>query len=322
MSSTGITVGVHVPPEGFSFDEMKRICLTVERLGFGLFTVTDHLMRMSRPEVVEGRHPLECWTTLAGLAAATSKIRLAPLVSCYGYRYPTVLAKMATTVDIISNGRLILGVGAGWHQMEFEGFMGRFPPVSERMRGLEETVQICRSMFLNELTSFQGKLFKVARVLNSPLPVQRSIPIMVGGGGLKRTLRIAARYADISHFDVVPSEAVLDQKLSALAAHCKAVGRDYDEIRKGITFYLVIGDTEEEIESRIHEGAEWRYSSVERFRSRVGPVRGNTEQCMEALRAYIRKGITMFTLYLVSYDYRRVMEDVKFFAEEIMPQLK
>ncbi|MCW4039052.1 MAG: LLM class flavin-dependent oxidoreductase [Candidatus Bathyarchaeota archaeon] len=128
MVSTELVLGAHVPPEGFNFAEMKEICLTAERVGFDLFTTTDHLMRMAQPDTIRGRHPLECWSTLAGLAAATSTIRLAPLVSCYGYRRPTVLAKMATTVDIISNGRLIFGIGAGWHQKEFEGFMGRFSP--------------------------------------------------------------------------------------------------------------------------------------------------------------------------------------------------
>ncbi|MFH0749200.1 MAG: LLM class flavin-dependent oxidoreductase [Candidatus Bathyarchaeota archaeon] len=107
-----IWFGVHVPPEGKNFDEIKAICKTVEDSGFDLFTMTDHFMNMRNPNGQEG-HPLECWTTLAALASVTKKVKLGPLVSCYGYRRPTVLAKMATTVDIISNGRLVLGIGAG-----------------------------------------------------------------------------------------------------------------------------------------------------------------------------------------------------------------
>ena len=107
-----IWFGVHVPPEGKNFDQMKSICRRVEEGGFELFTITDHLLNMQNPNG-PSNHPLECWTTLAGLAAVTSKIKLASLVTCYKYRRPTVLAKMATTVDIISNGRLILGIGAG-----------------------------------------------------------------------------------------------------------------------------------------------------------------------------------------------------------------
>lgn len=320
--STDLVLGAHVPPEGFTFAEMKEICLTAERVGFDLFTTTDHLMRMAQPDTIEGRYPLECWSTLAGLAAATRRIRLAPLVSCYGYRRPTVLAKMATTVDIISNGRLIFGIGAGWHQQEFEGFMGRFPPVGERMNGLEETIQICRSMFTNQRTSFQGNLYQVENVVNSPLPVQRPMPLLVGGGGLKRTLKIAATYADISHFDVCPSGDVLNQKLTALMSHCKTVGRDYGDIQKGVAFYLVLGDTEEDVEKRIREGAHWRYSPVDRFRSRVGPVKWDIDQCVTAMRGYMEKGVSFFTVYFVSYAYQRVLEDLTVFAEEIMPQIR
>ncbi|MCW4039053.1 MAG: LLM class flavin-dependent oxidoreductase [Candidatus Bathyarchaeota archaeon] len=171
-------------------------------------------------------------------------------------------------------------------------------------------------------TSFQGNLYQVENVVNSPLPVQRPMPLMVGGGGLKRTLKIAAKYADISHFDVCPSGDVLDQKLNALKSHCKTVGRDYGDIQKGIAFYLVLGDTKEDIEKRIREGAHWRYSTVDRFRSRVGPVKGDIDQYVTAMRGYMDKGVSLFTVYFVSYEYQRVMEDITVFAEEIMPHIK
>ncbi len=122
-----ISFGIHTPPEGKNFDTMREYCQTAERLGYDLFTITDHFMNMMDP-AGHDNHPLECWTTLAGLGAITDRIALGPLVSCALYRHPTVLAKIATTVDIISKGRLIFGVGAGWHEMEFKGFMGQFPP--------------------------------------------------------------------------------------------------------------------------------------------------------------------------------------------------
>ncbi|MDQ1279623.1 MAG: hypothetical protein QG670_885, partial [Thermoproteota archaeon] len=144
-----IWFGIHAPPEGRNFEETRQICQIVEEAGFDLFTMTDHLMNMRNPNGAIN-HPLESWTTLAALAAVTKKIRLGTLVTCYAYRRPTILAKVATTVDIISNGRLIFGIGAGWHEEEFRGFMNRFPPVKERLQGLRETVEICRSMFANE----------------------------------------------------------------------------------------------------------------------------------------------------------------------------
>lgn len=301
--------------EGRDFEELKKFCLGVEGLGFDLFTIPDHFMNMGHPDGPD-KHPLECWTTLAGLAATTSKIRLGPLVSCYGYRRPTVLAKMATTVDIISNGRLIFGIGAGWHQKEFEGFMGRFPSVGKRMTGLEETIQICTSMFKNERTSFKGKMYHVENVLNSPLPVQRPPPIMVGGGGEKKTLRIAAKYADISHFAFNPSEDVLDRKLSALKRHCRDVKRDFDEIKKGISVFPILGFTEKEVEDKIRKRAQRRGMPLDEYRKRLGPVSGTPDQCIQAMRSYMDKGVSLFAIGLQD------IESAKLFAEEIMRKLR
>ncbi len=315
LSLKNIVFGLHVPPEGRSFEEMKNMCLAAERLGFDLFTVTDHFMNMGRPDGPNS-HPLECWSTLAGLAAVTHKIRLGPLVSCYYYRSPTVLAKMATTIDIISNGRLVFGIGAGWHQQEFKGFMGRFPSVEERMKGLEETVHICRSMFTHERTSFKGKLYHVNNVLNSPLPIQRPPPIMVGGGGLRKTLLIAAKYADISHFAFNPTEEVLNRKLHALKKHCKAEKRDFETIRKGISIRPIIGFTEREIETTLTKAARRRRMAVDEYREELGPFVGTPDQCIEVMSKYIQKGVTFFTLGFPN------LEDAKFFTEEIVQKLR
>ena len=245
---------VHAPPEGKNFEEMKKICQTSEASGFDLFTLTDHLMNMGNPNGPDN-HPLECWTTLAGLAAVTDRIKLGTLVTCYAYRLPTILAKMATTVDIISGGRLIFGIGAGWHEEEFKGFLGRFPPPGERLRGLRETVEICKSMFTQERTTYHGKMYQFDNVLNSPQPVQKPIPILIGGAGEKVTLKIAAEHADISH--IVTSDLdTLDHKLSVLEKHCESVGRDYNDIRKG-AFVRVGGSaptvTMDDVVNRIEE---------------------------------------------------------------------
>lgn len=315
MSLQEIVFGVHAAPEVRSFQEIRDLCLQAERLGFDLFTITDHFMSMRQPDGPD-RHPLECWSTLAGLAAVTNRIRLGPLVSCYYYRQPTVLAKMATTIDIISNGRLVFGIGAGWHQKEFEGFFGRFPPVKERMTGLEETIQICRSMFTNERTTFKGRLYQIENALNSPLPVQRPPPIMVGGGGEKRTLRIAAKYANISHCAFNPSEQELDKKLTALRKHCESVGRDYDEIKKGISLFPIIGLTNEEIEAKIKQRAQRAGVALDEYKKRLGPVTGTPEHCMEAMREYIEKGVSLFTVGFLD------PEDTRFFAENVLPKLR
>jgi F420-dependent oxidoreductase-like protein len=309
-----VIFGLHVPPEGLSFEEMKTLCLRAEELGYDLFTVTDHFMNMAQPDRAD-KHPLECWSTLAGLAAVTRKIRLGPLVSCYYYRAPTVLAKMATTVDVISNGRLVFGIGAGWHQKEFEGFLGRFPSVKERMTGLEETVQICRSMFMNERTSFNGKLYHYENVLNSPLPVQKPLPIMVGGGGEKKTLHIAAKYADISHCAFNPPMEALNQKLGVLKRHCEAVNRNFDEIKIGISVNPFIGLTEDEAEAKIRKRAEQLGLTLDEFRKRLGPARGTPEKCIEAMKEYIDSGVSLFTASFPQ------PADAEFFATEVVRKL-
>jgi alkanesulfonate monooxygenase SsuD/methylene tetrahydromethanopterin reductase-like flavin-dependent oxidoreductase (luciferase family) len=310
-----VVFGLHVPPEGRDFKEIKNICIGAENLGFDLFTITDHFMNMSQPDG-PSRHPLECWSTLAGLAAVTSKIRLGPLVSCYYYRHPTVLAKMATTIDIISRGRLVFGIGAGWHQKEFEGFFGQFPRVSERMKGLEETIQICRSMFENERTSFTGKLYHVDNVLNSPLPVQRPMPILVGGGGELRTLRIAAKYADISHFAFNPTEEVVNMKLAALKKHCGIVKREFSEVRKGISITPIVGFTKEEIKNRIRQRAESLGMTLDEYQKRVGSIGGTPEHYVEIIRGFIDKGVTLFTTGFLD------LKNAQLFAKEVIAKLR
>jgi len=313
---------------------MKNVCLEAERLGFDLFTVVDHSIAQW-PLKDRDNNPLESWTTLAGLAAVTNRIRLGPLVSCYAYRRPTVLAKMATTIDIISNGRLVFGIGAGsshgWQVQEFNSFMGRFPPTRERLRGLEETVEICKGMFTSERTTYHGRLYKVDDALNSPQPIQKPIPIMIGGGGERRTLRIAAKHANISHvgFSGPASDIkILDAKLSALRKHCEVVGRDYDEIRKGTGFVIFTGHTEAESEAKIG-----------RFCKAIGMSRGSPaargllrcagtpDKVASVIKEYIDEGLGLITCTFYNFDDTHArdigadLDDMNFFYDEVIPQL-
>lgn len=305
--------GIHVPPEGVSFDDVKRLCLEAETLGYDLFTVTDHFMNMMNPQGLKG-HPLECWTLLSALASTSSRIKLGSLVTCYAYRHPTLLAKMATTVDIISKGRLIFGIGAGWHREEFRAFLGRFPPAEERLRGLEEALEICRSMFTREKTTYEGQIYRVEDVLNLPRPVQRPPPILVGGGGEKRTLRITAKHADISHFAGRDLESV-DRKLRALRKHCEEVGRGYEEIRKGIGVRIVMGD-KEETKMKLRRFAETIEVGLEEIKRRMRPLIGTSEEIEAYLDELRSRGIRLITLVFHDED------DIKLFAEEVMPNFR
>jgi F420-dependent oxidoreductase-like protein len=305
--------GVHHQPEGRDFEDMRHAVKLVEANGYDLFTVTDHFMNMADPNGPRN-HPLEAWTTIAGLAAVTSKIRLGTLVSCYAYRRPTVLAKMATTVDIISRGRLIFGIGAGWHEAEFQGFMGEFPNPGTRLTGLKETLEICIGMFNNERFSYSGSLYKVVNVLNKPQPVQKPMPVMVGGSGEKRTLRYAAKYADISHFFVKDLDS-LSHKLSVLKGHCEKVGRDFDEIVKGTTFRLALGSAKE-IDEKIEKRSRETGIPVQRMKIRLAVGAGKSDDVADRLKDFFDNGLELVTLSF--YD----LDDIKLFAKEVIPQLK
>lgn len=302
--------GVHLPSEGKDWSYMREACLDVEANGYDLFTTTDHFMNMWNPKG-EGNHPLECWTLLSSLAAVTKRVKLGPLVGCYGYRQPTVLAKIATSVDIISGGRLVFGIGAGWHEDEFNGFMGRFPPVSERLRGLRETIEICRGMFSNEHFTYKGKLYDVENVLNKPQPVQKPIPIMVGGGGEKVTLQLAAKYADISHF-FTGDLNILEAKITALRGHCEKLGRDYDSIRKATGFTILLGRSEAEAEEKLSKTAAMRGQTTEELRKRIGPGFGTPEKVSAQMAEYVDRGIGLITLSFAD------MTDGPVFADKVM----
>ncbi|MHA2408395.1 MAG: TIGR03560 family F420-dependent LLM class oxidoreductase [Candidatus Ranarchaeia archaeon] len=303
---------IHVPPEDRNFEEMKDICKKVEQDGFDLVTITDHLMNMRNPNGT-GNHPLECWTTLAGLAAVTETIKLGPLVSCYGYRRPTILAKMATTVDNISKGRLIFGIGAGWHEAEFKGFMGRFPPVRERLQGLRETVKICRQMFTTDRSTYHGILYHVENVLNAPQPTQKPVPIMVGGGGEKVTLNIAAKYADISHFFSGNLET-LEHKLVVLKNHCKKVNRNYHEIRKATSMEMIIGKTKTESERKLNQRAKSLGMTLEATRTRVGAGYGTPDMITKTIHEYVDRGVGLITFRFTGFD------NLHLFSREVLPQ--
>ncbi|TRO53017.1 TIGR03560 family F420-dependent LLM class oxidoreductase [Candidatus Bathyarchaeota archaeon] len=305
--------GVHHQPEGRDWNHMKKAVHLVEDSGFDLFTVTDHFMNMADPEGPYN-HPLEAWTLLAALAAETSKIRLSPLVSCYGYRRPTVLAKMATTVDIISGGRLIFGIGGGWHEAEFKGFMGKYPSGPRRLTGLKETIEIAKGMFTHERFSYDGKLYKVDNVLNSPQPIQKPIPIMVGGGGEQRTMRYAARYADISHFFINNLDQ-LKHKLQILKKHCKREGTDYDRIVKGTTFRVVLG-SEKEINAKIEKRAKEYHLPVEPMKNRLGLGAGKPSDVADRFKELFDNGLGLVTLSFID------MDDIPVFAEEVISQFR
>jgi F420-dependent oxidoreductase-like protein len=183
---------------------------------------------------------LEAYTALGYLAACTSRAKLVTLVTGVIYREPGILAKIVTTLDVLSAGRAWLGIGAAWNEQESRGLGIEFPPVAERFERLEETLQICLQMWRGDQSPYQGTHYQLARPMNSPQSLTRPHPpVMIGGGGEKKTLRLVARYADACNLFPGPD---LARKLDVLRAHCDAEGRDYDSITKTCYHVFDVGE--------------------------------------------------------------------------------
>jgi F420-dependent oxidoreductase-like protein len=216
-------------PDEQLFERVAAIAAEGENAGFDTVLVMDHfyqLPALGAPDL----YMLEAYTLLGALAARTHKARLSALVTGNTYRNPALLAKIVTTLDVVSRGRAMLGIGAGWFETEHEGYGFEFPPLGERISRLEEALQIIRPMLRDARPSFDGRFYRAKEAINSPHPIQENgVPILIGGNGEKRTLRLVARYADESNLTCAPSE--IPRKLEALERHCAEFGRDRSEIR-------------------------------------------------------------------------------------------
>jgi F420-dependent oxidoreductase-like protein len=233
-------------PDDRMFEHVSDLAVAGEESGFDSVWVMDHFWQL--PPLGGPTQPMmEGYTLLGGLAARTRRVKLGTLVTGVTYRNPALLAKMVTTLDIVSGGRAMLGIGAAWYEEEHDGLGFDFPGAGERLDRLEEALQICRAMFTEEAPSFEGKHYRIEKAVNIPRPVQRNGPgIMVGGSGEKRTLRLVAQYADMCN--IFGSPDTIRQKLDVLHRHCADVGRDPAEITTSRLGSLFLSSSPEEAE--------------------------------------------------------------------------
>jgi F420-dependent oxidoreductase-like protein len=233
-------------------DSLKNLATKAENLSFDSFWVMDHFNQIST--VGKREDPmLEGWTTISVLAGTTSRIKLGTLVTGITYRHPSVLAKMGATLDILSKGRLFMGIGAAWNQEESLAYGIPFFPNKERLLRLEEAIQIIRKMWTEEpAATFDGKYYQINHVYCNPKPIQKpSPPIMVGGSGERYTLKIIAKYADACN--LFGSAETVKRKLGVLKEHCKSVSRDYDSILKTKLGLIVVDNDKEMAEKRVQQ---------------------------------------------------------------------
>lgn len=288
-----------------------EVAMLAEELGLDSLWVYDHFHNVPTPahEAV-----FEAWTTLAAISQRTGRIMLGQMVGCAPYRNPGLLAKITSNLDVMSGGRLIWGIGAGWYDHEFRGYGYDFPKASDRIGLLRETVEIVKAMWSDAEVTYDGKHFKLEGAQCDPKPIQLPHPqVLIGGGGEQLTLRVVARHADASNFGGNLQEFAT--KCQVLRGHCKDVGRDYDEIQKTWSPEIFIREDEAEI---IAGGTRSIWN--EPFESwSAGNLVGTPEQVTERIQQYLDLGCTGF--YPWCSDYPET-ETLRLFAEQVIPALR
>jgi F420-dependent oxidoreductase-like protein len=246
--------------------DLKRVAIAAEDAGVARISVMDHVWQIEHMGPPE-HEMLEAYTTLGFLAACTSRVELLTWVTAVVYREPGLLAKAVTTLDVLSGGRAWLGIGAAWNEAESKGLGLPFPPTAERFERLEEALQICLQMWSEDEGPYSGKHYQLGRTLNSPQALQRPHPpILIGGGGEKKTLRLVAQYAQACNLF---GGAELERKLDILREHCVAVGRDYDDIEKTVMYTFDLGSDGENVDAILTELERLAALGVEHVHGRV-----------------------------------------------------
>ncbi len=293
--------------------------------------VYDHFHTVPEP-TADATH--EAWTLMSAFAAVTGRVRLGQMCTCMSYRNPAYLAKVAATVDVISEGRLEMGIGAGWYEHEWRAYGYGFPGAGERLARLREGVEIMRQAWTTGSATLAGQHYQVDGALCAPRPLQgtsqpgsaaNGIPLWIAGGGERKTLRIAAEYADYTNFDGTPEGFV--RKSQILREHCADLGRDFETIVRSANYNVVIGADEREVEDRLS----WYADHLTRAGISAGevdkavgtlrtqPAVGTPEQILERLTGLQAQGLAYAITYFAESAYD--LSGVELFEREVMPQL-
>ena len=308
-----IRFGIQTPQEGASWEALAAHWKEAERLGYDTVWLDDHFHGVVTPP---GADQLEAWVTMAALARETSTIRFGTLVFCNSYRHPALTAKMAASLDAISNGRLEMGLGAGWFESEYRAYGYGFPPVRTRLEQLEEALEICRRMWTEDRPSFEGRHYRIDRPYVRPAPVQRPHPpIVVGGGGEKVLLRLVARHAQVWNMGGSPAEFA--RKIEVLDRHCAEVGRDPAEIERSWFGPLLIDEDGDRLETRLRRRAERAGGVGAAIDEKM--IAGTPEKVIARIREYVALGVTHFIAMFGRVDDLRA---TRLFADRVIPAFR
>jgi len=275
-----------------------------ERLGYHSFWLVDHFWTLGMPDL----DLLEAVTMMSAIAARTERVRIGTLVLCNSFRNPALLAKSLTTIDHISNGRLEVGLGAGWMEQEYRANGYEFPSVGTRLRQLDEGLQILKAMFTENRANFKGRYYTVTDAPNNPKPVQKPHPpIMIGGAGEKVLLRLVAKYAD--RWNCPAGYRDFKKTLGVLHEHCRAVSRDPKDITVSEQLMVCIGANRAEADQK------WEMAKGRKPFSFTA-VKGTPDEVVKQLREHVSWGVTMFTMMFADMA---PPQTVELFAREVMP---
>ena len=301
MARYPVRFGIQTPQQNGSWAEMVALWREIDTLGFDSAWVFDHFL----PIFSDPTGPcLEGWTSLSALAMVTQNVRLGVMVTGNTYRHPSVLAKMATTLDIISQGRLILGLGAGWFELEHQTFGIPFPRMRERLQRLDEALTVIIRLWTEQRVTFAGRHYQLTDALLNPRPVQQPHPpILVGATGERVALAIVARHANI--WNGFGSPEVFARKIAVLSEHCRKAGRDPEAIEKSALLQMTLTDDPEKARRALKDNP--------------GMLAGNLAEIRQQIERYIAVGVTHIILSLSApYDYAALRR----FAAEVMPALR
>jgi alkanesulfonate monooxygenase SsuD/methylene tetrahydromethanopterin reductase-like flavin-dependent oxidoreductase (luciferase family) len=300
-----VKFGVKVSQSAYQFNEVSKICLTAEKAGFQSFWIADHMYSWGRKPTVDPS--LECWTLLTALTVLTTRIRLGTLVICNLFRHPAVLAKMSSSLDVMGNGRLTLGLGACGPSTPYEltGFGMDFPKRAERLGRLEETLQILKLMWTGEKIDFSGKYYMLKDVLNFPKPVQKPYPPIAIGGERDDILKIAAKYSNVWNNRRLPLDEFRERvgRLNECIGEC---GRKESDVVKSWQGPVLIARNENQLAEKL-----------KKYPPERGAFVGTPEKVAEGIQEYVDAGAQYFMLY---FQDDVGLESLELFAEKVIPQ--
>lgn len=315
-----VKIGVVLPQYAAEYSKVGEMAVECESLGYDSIWLEDHFMPWANDPKLSA---LECWTTLTALATITSRIIIGTLCTCNSYRYPALVAKMAASLDNISKGRLIMGIGAGWYEDEYNAYGIPYPRAKERVERLGEAVQIIKMLWTKERSSFKGKYYHLNDAVCDPKPLQKPHPpLWIGGGGEKLMLKVVAEHADGWNYGAMTPQE-FRRKHNVLKQYCEEIGRGHESILASLELFIFIGRSEREVDEKVR-----RYLMVKPSGQKLQhliqsayldtSIRSTPERCAQALKEYVDAGVEHFTLVFPDAEF----DSLRVFAEEVIPRIR